>query len=422
MAEVFRATRAGAWGVERPCVIKRLRPERAGSPRAVKMFIDEARITAALNHPHIVQLYDFGEIDGVCFLAMEHLDGVDLRDMLENLRETNCPMPIEAAVAMAHQAARALDYAHRLTSADGSPLGIVHRDVSPANIMVLRSGIVKVLDFGVARAARGFRTHETAHVEIKGKPAYMAPEQLQGETVDGRADVYALGAVLWEMLTGRPLFFNRAACLEIAPGAAGQVLPPSVFRPSVPEALDAIVRRSLAGDPDRRFQTAAAMARALERVLREYPCTPDQIIELCEQARPVKSTLEVPAVPPAEPRAAEAAVPKSAPSEALTLAARGWVGAVWEDNVPTSPFPRRWNLSFNRDGRASSNRLKRRRLVVFAAAGLLAVAAALALLAGDGGSTIDGTRGESATASQPPAAAVGPTIVPLVDSRATAGR
>jgi serine/threonine protein kinase len=267
MAEVFRAIVPGAEGFRRTFVVKRILAERVQTPGFVEMFVQEARICALLNHPGIVQVFDFGTVDGNYFLAMEYLRGRDLQALRRKLRDAGRPCPLPVAAYIAHQVALSLGYAHALRDADGKPLHVVHRDVSPSNIMCLRAGGVKLLDFGVAKALGDGLSENTADGKLKGKLSYVSPEQLRGEGVDGRSDLFALGIVLWELLTGQRLFRGQNEVETLHNVMEMRIAPPSSVRPDVPSALDFVVMRALERDPATRYATGEAMAEELEDVL-----------------------------------------------------------------------------------------------------------------------------------------------------------
>ena len=284
MAEVYRAVAHGLEGFQRVFVIKRILKDKSTSPEFVEMFINEARISALLNHPNIVQIYDFGQIDGSYFLAMEHVRGKDLLSVLRQLRATGSQMSAEVAAYIAQQVALGLDYAHSLGHG-GKNLKIVHRDVSPSNIMLLRAGGVKLLDFGIAKAAMEIKTeNETQAGLVKGKLSYVSPEQIKGAAViDGRSDVFALGVVLWESLTGRRLFFDRNDFQTMRNVVERPVPPPSTQRADVPAALDFIVLRALERDPERRYPDAKSMADELEAVLQEARFAPRAMTRMLDE-------------------------------------------------------------------------------------------------------------------------------------------
>jgi serine/threonine protein kinase len=269
MAEVFRAVVPGAEGFRRDLVVKRILSDRASAANFIEMFVHEARISALLHHPNVVQVFDFGQVDGSYFLAMELLRGRDLLAIFRSLRERQRPFPIPIAVHVAQQVALGLGYAHALTSPDGKPLNIIHRDVSPANIMCLRAGGVKLLDFGIAQAIGEMDSDESGPSSFKGKLCYMAPERLRDGPQDGRVDLFSLGAVLWEMLAGRRLFHGQSEAEKVRSVLDKPVPPPSTFRSEVPASLDEIVLKALARDPDQRYAAGQTLADDLEAVLGE---------------------------------------------------------------------------------------------------------------------------------------------------------
>jgi serine/threonine protein kinase/tetratricopeptide (TPR) repeat protein len=264
MAEVFLARTAVAQGLSKELVIKKIHPDYARSQRFVSMFVAEAGIALGLNHPNIVQVFDFGRVDGTFFLAMEHIDGLDLVRLLAATQQAGRPLSLELAAFIVQETARGLDYAHRKTDAFGTPLAIVHRDVSPQNVLVSWDGGVKLVDFGVARA-RGM--DESAGV-VKGKYHYMAPEQARGESVDRRADVFSTGVVLFELCCGRPLF-SGPSHEALAQVKAGAIVRPRDINPDIPATLEAAILKALAFHPDDRFQSARDLQSALGRFLLE---------------------------------------------------------------------------------------------------------------------------------------------------------
>ncbi|HEY8926808.1 MAG TPA: serine/threonine-protein kinase [Polyangia bacterium] len=269
MAEVFRAVMPGPEGFKRTFVVKRIVTQLCQSPTFVEMFVREARIGALLNHPNIAQVFDFGSVDGEYFLAMEYIRGADILAMMRRLRETKQRLPIPVAVFVAHQVASGLAYAHGLRGADGEPMNLIHRDVTPSNIMCLRTGGVKLLDFGIAKTVDASGIESTEKGEFRGKLAYMAPERVRDQPFDARSDIYSLGVVLWELLTGRRLFRGGTDVETFKNVLEMEVRAPSTLRPEVPASLDAVVARALARDPDERFATAQAMLDALEPILPE---------------------------------------------------------------------------------------------------------------------------------------------------------
>jgi serine/threonine-protein kinase len=269
MAEVFRAVMPGAEGFRRTFVVKRILAELSQANDFVDMFVREARIGALLNHPSIVQMYDFGNVEGNYFLAMEYLRGRDVSAVLRRLRQVGQRCPIAVAAYVAREVAECLGYAHALVGADGKPLNIVHRDVSPSNIMCLTTGGVKLLDFGIAKAIGDTVVDRTERGAFKGKLSYMAPERIKRQPFDARSDLFSLGVVLWEMLAGKRLFRGASDAETLRNVTEAEVAPPSALRPDVPAALDFVVMRALERDPDRRYPSGQAMADDLEDVLTE---------------------------------------------------------------------------------------------------------------------------------------------------------
>jgi serine/threonine protein kinase len=266
MAEVYRALMTGPEGFERELVLKRILPRLSETGDFKTMFIREAKISALLLHPNIVQIYEFGEADGAYFIAMENVQGVTLREALTTLRREQRAMPYLVAADIARQICIGLDYAHTLHGPDGVALEIVHQDISPTNIMLAYTGTVKILDFGIARAA-SFAEEEAKKGLIKGKVSYLSPEQINVRPFDARADVFALGVVFHEMLTGRRLFQAKNDITKMRQLLTQTILPPSAMNATIPRELDRIVMRSLSIDVNQRYQTTADMASDLERTL-----------------------------------------------------------------------------------------------------------------------------------------------------------
>jgi serine/threonine-protein kinase len=285
MAEVFRAVAHGVQGFERAFVVKRIRPDKSDSPRLVEMFCEEARISALLNHPNIVQVYDFGQIDGAYFMAMEHLVGKDLSSVMRAVRSRRGAMPPSLAAFVARDVARALHYAHTLVLPDGSAGGIVHRDVTPSNIMLLKAGSVKILDFGLAKAAAlARRPDATGKPRLAGKLAYLSPEQVRGTPVDHRSDIFSLGVVLWEMVSGQRLFAAESENETVRNVLMQPIAEPSRRREGIPAVLDTIVARALDRDPAQRYASADELANDLDRFLVEMPVADQAIPQLLEEA------------------------------------------------------------------------------------------------------------------------------------------
>jgi serine/threonine-protein kinase len=267
MAEIWLARQSGLQGFEKLVVIKRMANATEAEPEFIEMFLTEARLAAQLSHPHIVQIFDLGEEAGAFYMAMEYLDGEDLARIRRAGNQLGKPLPDALVAFLIAQAAAGLHYAHTRAGLDGKPLAIVHRDVSPQNLIVTWDGSLKIVDFGIAKAA----TQSTVSGKLKGKLGYMAPEQARLEPVDARSDVFALGVVLFELLTHTRLL-PKLGDADILATIAGDVqLPrPSERRPGVPYDLERIVLRAMSRDPAERYQSAREMQEALEGYLREH--------------------------------------------------------------------------------------------------------------------------------------------------------
>ncbi len=269
MGEVFLARRRGAAEANGRIVIKRILPHLTANSRFLKLFLDEAKLAARLSHPNIVRIFELDEVDGAWFVGMEYVAGRDLREVMRRANEKNVQVPVGVACKVAMEVASGLDYAHRSTDPSGRPLKLVHRDVSPHNILLGFDGSVKLIDFGVAKAAN--KAVHTATGVLKGKFPYMSPEQAEGKRIDRRADVFALGIVLWEMLTGRYLFRGKSDAATLKAVKACQVRPPSELNVRAPKDLDAIVLRALARQPQERFQDASELKATLLEFLAVHP-------------------------------------------------------------------------------------------------------------------------------------------------------
>jgi eukaryotic-like serine/threonine-protein kinase len=260
MASVHRAEARGAHGFRRTIALKRMHPSVAGNPDLVQSFIREARLASYLHHANVAQTYDLGKVGDTYFIAMELVPGKNLREVLRHCSRTRSPVPLPIVLEILSQTCEALDYAHGLCDESGQQLGIVHRDVSPSNIILSEGGIVKLIDFGIAKAtAVGMQTLSGT---IKGKFSYMAPEYLGGQ-LDARADLFALGVIGHELLSNRPLF-HATDDMDTLLNLKSMTIPrPSQFRPDLPPELDAIVMTALERNPDNRWQRASALRNAL---------------------------------------------------------------------------------------------------------------------------------------------------------------
>jgi predicted ATPase/class 3 adenylate cyclase len=263
MAQVFLAREPLAQGLAKILVIKKIQPALAETPQFRQMFEDEAKIAVNLNHPNIVQTFGYGQIGPTYFLAMEHVEGVDLLRVLNSAVGAGRPLPFGLCAYLGQQVAKALDYAHRKIDEYGEPLGIVHRDVSPQNVLVSWDGMVKLVDFGIARA-RHVREEEGV---VKGKFAYMSPEQAAAQPVDARSDIFSLGIVLWEMCCARPLFGGLKGKQALNAIRAAQVPRPRELDPKIPVELEAILMKALAKRPEDRYASARELHNELGKLL-----------------------------------------------------------------------------------------------------------------------------------------------------------
>jgi serine/threonine-protein kinase len=336
MAEVLLARVEGPHEFSKQVVLKRIRPELASDPKFVQMFLQEARLAAQLNHPNIVQVFDFGEQEGTYFLAMEYLAGADARECLRHFKALGQSFPVALACKIVLDVADGLHYAHQLTSPEGEPLGVVHRDVTPDNILLSEQGIPKLVDFGIARGAnRGF---ETTAGGIKGKFAYLAPELVNHETVDHQADVYGLGATLYELLTGHKVYEGENDLQILGLIVQGSMKPPSSWVPTLPPELNSIVMKALARSKTVRYASAGELRDALAGFVATLPGranaqdlialtkevrqrTPRKLFEAFVSRPPLPVRTPAPSVPPAPPRPPAVVTP-------ARPAVSGWVAAL----------------------------------------------------------------------------------------------
>ncbi len=271
MAEVYVAHRAGPRGFAKRFAVKRILPELAQDARFVAMFCDEARICAALCHPNIVQVLDFGESQGQLFMAMEFVDGVSLARLLRSVSARRERFPRGTALHIAHEVLRGLGFAHEARDEHGRPLGIVHRDVSPGNVLLGRAGEIKLGDFGIVRSE--FVDRRTYPGELKGKVGYMSPEQVMGTDVDPRSDLFTVGIILAEMLLARPLFSGQNEFEILTNIYEANVTVLDRHAQDLPASLLATLRKALSREPNQRFQNAREFASALRDVARELEIT-----------------------------------------------------------------------------------------------------------------------------------------------------
>lgn len=261
MAEVFRGEALSVQGFKKQVAIKRVLPHLAQNKSFISMFLDEARLGARLNHANIVTVFDIGAADNTFFIVMEYVDGCNLKAIIEHFRQMGRRLPAKESVYICMETCRGLSYAHEITDDDDQPLHIVHRDISPPNILLSKRGEIKVTDFGLAKATT--QLEKTDPGVVKGKFSYLSPEAALGEGVDARADVFALGIVLWEMIAGRRLFLGETDYQTVK--LVQQAKVPSLMRlnPEVDADLEAVLMKSLARDPKERFQSARELGDAL---------------------------------------------------------------------------------------------------------------------------------------------------------------
>ena len=271
MAEIFLARATTELGAARLCVVKKIIPAYAKHPQFAEMLIHEAKLAARLNHAHIVQVFDLGRSEDDLYIAMEYVEGYDLNALLRRCSQAKVPLPFEYALGIVCDVLKALDYAHRRTDDAGKPLGIVHRDVSPSNVLISLEGEVKLCDFGIAHA-NDLVQQVCEHVDeaIKGKAGYMSPEHARAEPIDARADVFAAGIVLWELISGRRMYRKEPGGMPLLDQARRAQVPPLPLK-SLPHEtrLHAIVDRALAVPRDERYPSASAMLRDLQSYMSE---------------------------------------------------------------------------------------------------------------------------------------------------------
>jgi serine/threonine protein kinase len=291
MAEIFLARERRMEGFERPVVLKRVIPQFAKEQDLTQMFLQESRTAALLEHPNIVRVYDFGQELGIFYLAMEFIHGETISEIWKQGVQQKRLLPLPYTLQIIADAAKGLDYAHKRRDLSGKPLGIVHRDISPQNIMVSFDGIVKVVDFGIAKVAN--KLQQTNAGIIKGKFAYMSPEQARGERVDARSDTFALGILLYELTTGRRLFRAPSDVQTIQKVASCEVVPPTERIPQYPKPLEQIVLKALAAQPQDRYQDGRDFAEAIEGYMRDRKLEPKGFPEYLRSLFPDKQEIDL---------------------------------------------------------------------------------------------------------------------------------
>jgi serine/threonine protein kinase len=274
MAELFKARQRGVHNFEKIVAIKRILPHLSDNDEFVRMFIDEAKLAAQLSHPNIVQIYDLGKASGFYYIAMEFVDGRDLRSLLRKVREYKLPMPEALAATVIMKMANALDYAHRKRAIDDKELRLVHRDISPQNILISYEGAVKLVDFGIAKAAT--KSAGTQSGSLKGKLLYMSPEQALGQPLDGRSDIYSLGLVLAELLTGERCFQADSELGVLEKVRLGKVVDIRTINPVISVEMGAILGRILQKDVEHRYASARLLERDLKALLAKQGYEPTE--------------------------------------------------------------------------------------------------------------------------------------------------
>jgi serine/threonine protein kinase len=275
MAEVFKAKRSGVEGFEKVVAVKRILPHLSDNKEFVDMFVDEAKVVAGLAHPNIVQIFDLGKLEKSYYIAMEYVHGRDLRSIQKRAAERGLRVPLDLSVLIVSKVCAALEYAHRKRDDEGRPMLMVHRDISPQNILISFEGDVKLTDFGIAKAATKATT--TDRGALRGKLLYMSPEQAWGKPIDRRSDLFSLGIVCYELLTDAKPFLGSSEMSILEMVRECRVAAPGSLNPRIPQSLERVVMKALERDAEVRYQDAGELGKDLERVLleRRPPAAPD---------------------------------------------------------------------------------------------------------------------------------------------------
>jgi len=289
MAEVYRAESAGLEGFKKIVAIKRVLPHLSEKKQFIGMFLDEARVSAHLSHSNCVQVFDIGVGDNTYFIVMEYVDGADLKGVIEYRRKLNQPFPIEEACLICVRICEGLAYAHELTDSKGESLHIVHRDMSPPNVLITRFGEVKIVDFGLAKANSQLERSEPGI--IKGKFSYLSPEAAKGGTVDARTDIFAVGIILWELLAGRRLFMGESDLETVRMVQAARVPSIREINKNVPPELEQVLMKALTEDPDKRYLRARDFGAALNKLLFKIGRSVSSF-EIAELVEPIRKERE----------------------------------------------------------------------------------------------------------------------------------
>jgi TonB family protein len=317
MAEVYRARMRGVEGFQKIVAIKRILPHLTDNHEFLTMFVDEAKLAAQLQHPNIIHIYDLGKIERSYYIAMEYVDGRDLRSILRTLEEKQARLPLGLAMFITSCLAAGLDYAHHKRDLQGTAMALVHRDVSPQNVLISYDGDIKLCDFGIAKAAS--KASHTRSGALKGKLQYMSPEQAWGKDIDSRSDIFSVGLVLYEMLTGRKGFAGDSELSILEQVRSPRLIPPRELDPAIPPEVERVVMKALKENREDRYQTAGELASDLGNILHVIRPTPGAaelgafLSELVGHERPVSATAVPASRPAVTPPPRQAAPPVAQP-------------------------------------------------------------------------------------------------------------
>lgn len=265
MAEVFCAELLCQPGYVKQVAIKRVLPHLSGNRLFIRMFLDEARLGLLLNHANIVLVLDVGRVGGDYFIVMEYINGVDLKSIWETYTSQGAMPPLETTLYLMVEICKGLDYAHRLTDHQGNPLDVVHHDINQSNVLLSRNGEVKLVDFGLSEAA--FHVQKSDPDVVRGKFGYLSPEAATGQGADHRSDLYAVGIILWELVTGQRLFRGADDMESLRLAQAADIPPPRQYNPDIPSSLERVIVRALDRDPSARYQEARYFGQSLNQIL-----------------------------------------------------------------------------------------------------------------------------------------------------------